>query len=278
MLGNKVNIINTSTVSGGSINEAYCLHTGKGKYMLKLNNKNAYPYMFACEVEGLNAIADTHTIGTPQVILQDDYADQSFLVLEWIESRRSTQKSDEALGLQLAQMHMHTSETFGFHQDNYMGSMKQSNRKHKTWADFYIEERLQPMVKAAVDYNRLKYTDLKSFEMLYSKLDKLFDEESPSLIHGDLWGGNYLISTDETPYLIDPAVNYGNRELDIAMTTLFGGFSPGFYHSYHEALPLNSGWQHRIDLWNLYPLLLHLNLFGASYLSQVRNALEKYLT
>ncbi|WDF53465.1 fructosamine kinase family protein [Mucilaginibacter sp. KACC 22063] len=277
VLKDNVKINSTTAVSGGSINQAYCLGTNQGKLMLKQNSKAAYPDMFACEALGLETIGDTRTIAVPQVILQSDFEDKSYLVMEWIESRRATEKGAERLGRKLARMHKHSHSAFGFNSDNYMGSMRQFNQKHETWSAFFVEQRLQPMVKAAIDKNKLNLTDLKNFELLYQKLNNLFDQEAPSLIHGDLWSGNYLIATNETPYLIDPAVSYGNREFDIAMTTLFGGFSPRFYEAYQETFPLNADWRQRIDLWNLYPLLLHLNLFGLSYLGQVRDALESYI-
>jgi len=133
------------------------------------------------------------------------------------------------------------------------------------------------MVSLAVDKRLLEYADAVNFEKLYAKLPELFDEEAPALLHGDLWSGNYLTTPADEPYLIDPAVYYGHREMDVAMTSLFGGFSNEFYQSYNEAFPLAKGWQQRTDLWNLYPLLVHLNLFGAGYLGRVRDALNRYL-
>ncbi len=277
VLNEPIQISGTKPVSGGSINQAYCLQTNAGKYMLKLNSKSAYPNMFACESIGLKTIADTNSIAVPRVILQDDLDDESFLIMEWIETLKPTEKASELLGRQLADMHRNNTAYFGFESDNYMGSLPQNNKKKDTWSSFYIEERLQPMVKIAFDKRLLNKTDVQNFDRLYSKLKNLFKEEPSSLIHGDLWGGNYLISTDEKPYLIDPAVSYGNREFDIAMTTLFGGFSESFYAAYNESFPLNKGWNERIELWNLYPLLLHLNLFGAGYLEQVREGVEEYI-
>jgi protein-ribulosamine 3-kinase len=158
-----------------------------------------------------------------------------------------------------------------------MGSLPQSNKKHESWADFFIAERLMPMVKMAIGKRLLDNADAAKFDKLYKNLPGIFDEEAPSLIHGDLWGGNYLVDIDENPYLIDPALTYGHREFDIAMTTLFGGFSNEFYGAYRESFPLAKGWEGRIDLWNLYPLLVHLNLFGMWYLGQVRGCLGRYV-
>lgn len=275
--GSAANIKNHIPVSGGSINEAYCLQTTAGLVMLKLNNTARYPGMFAREAEGLTTIFNAGAIAVPTVILQDDFDDESFLLMEWIESRRPTTKAFEQLGRQLAELHRHTAESFGFEGDNYIGSLPQNNKHHETWAEFFAEQRLKPMLEAAVETHLLNKADIQNFERLYARLPELFDEETPALLHGDLWGGNYLIRADEKPYLIDPAVYYGHREADIAMTTLFGGFSDAFYHAYLEAFPLQSGWRERLDLWNLYPLLVHVNLFGGSYVGQVREVLKRYV-
>jgi protein-ribulosamine 3-kinase len=270
-------ILSVAPVSGGSINAVYCLQTQGGKYLLKVNDSSRLPNMFRREAEGLQAIAAVKAITVPQIILQDEAGDTSFLLLEWIESRRPTVKASVLLGRQLAGMHRSTAVSFGFDTDNYMGSLTQSNKAHTAWSEFFIQERLMPMVKLAADKQLLIKVDIAGFERLYKKLPELFYEEAPSLIHGDLWGGNYLTDENGKPYLIDPAVSYGHREFDIAMTTLFGGFAREFYTAYHEAFALDKGWHERIDLWNLYPLLVHLNLFGASYLGQVRDCLGEYV-
>lgn len=275
ILGAKV--ISCLPVSGGSINQTYRLQTSKRDYFIKINNGKEFPGMFEAEAAGLKLISDTGAIAVPMVIATCEAGDESFLLMEWVDTRRPTAKASEQLGRALAEMHRHSAAFFGLDGDNYMGSLRQSNRQHQTWTEFFINERLQPMAKMAVDAGWLNRVDLGHFEALYSVLPGLFDEEPPALIHGDLWGGNYLIGEDETPYLIDPAVSFGHREFDIAMTTLFGGFSREFYAAYHEAFPLAPGWDDRTDLWNLYPLLVHLNLFGGGYLGQVRDALQRYL-
>lgn len=265
-----------SPVSGGSINSAWCLQTDEGKLMLKVNSKDAYPGMFRLEAEGLAAIRSTQTIAVPDVVLYGNFEANSFLIINWIDATRPTPQTSQQLGRQLAAMHRHTATHFGFSADNYMGSLPQSNRSHTTWSAFFINERLRPMVSLGVAKRLLNAQEAQSFEQLYQHLPALFDEEPPALLHGDLWGGNYLISSTGTPYLIDPAVSYGHREFDLAMTTLFGGFSEPFYEAYDEAHPLAPEWRTRTQLWNLYPLLMHLNVFGAGYLSQVREALHFY--
>ncbi len=273
----QVSVTGFKPVSGGSINDAFKLQTDKELFFLKINDKNAYPGMFEAEATGLKLIAKKGAIKVPDVIHPGNAGNESFLLLKWIESRRPTIRASSQLGMQLAQMHKQSNQYFGLDSDNYMGSLRQSNNKHLKWSSFFVEERLMPMVKTGIDKGLLNSKNVTEFEILYKNIPSLFDEEAPALIHGDLWGGNYLIGEDETPFLIDPAVSYGNREFDIAMTTLFGGFSTEFYQSYNETFPLQKDWQHRIDLWNLYPLLLHLNLFSLSYLPQVKDCLKQYI-
>ncbi len=272
-----VQIKNVSRVSGGDINQAYRLQTTLGDFFIKINSLHKFPGIFENEESGLAAIRKTNTIAVPEVVLQGDTGDESYLMLQWIEAGYGDAISSQKLGRQLALMHHDTAAQFGFEADNYMGSLHQSNKQHNNWALFFIEERLQPMVKMAVDKRELTQTDMYRFDELYKKLPDVFTEEPPALLHGDLWGGNYLIDTSGKPYLIDPAVSYGNREFDIAMTTLFGGFDRAFYDAYNQEFPLRPGWQQRLKLWNLYPLLVHVNLFGGMYANEVRGNLSAFI-
>ncbi len=276
-LGGKSSIHEIVEITGGSINEVYRLQTAAGFFILKLNSAQQFPTMFEQEAEGLEAIRKTKTVAVPEVISTGHLAYNSFLLLEYIETETKTSAAMQLFGSQLAQMHQNTASDFGFEKDNYMGSLPQSNKKHPSWQLFFVEERLKPMVKLAFDASFIDQKLVSDFESLYQKLGGFFEEEKPALIHGDLWGGNYLVGTEGKPYLIDPAVSYGFREFDLAMTHLFGGFSTDFYNAYQEGFPLQPNWQQRIDLWNLYPLLLHLNLFGTGYLGQVKSALKKYV-
>ncbi|PTQ96779.1 hypothetical protein C8P68_104268 [Mucilaginibacter yixingensis] len=268
-----VKIKDTSAVSGGDINQVYRLDTSSGQFLLKVNSKDAFPGMFAHEAQGLSAIRQTETIAVPDVIYQGYAGKESYLLLEWIETWYPSEQASKNLGRQLAAMHEHTADLFGFHQDNYMGSLPQKNNRHKSWSDFFVKERLKPMVKMAIESGQLNDNDQDDFDQLYEKLPGLHPDEPPALVHGDLWSGNYLINTKEQPYLIDPAVSYSNREFDIAMTALFGGFNATFYKAYNDAYPLQPGWQGRLKIWNLYPLLVHVNLFGGGYANQVRQIL-----
>lgn len=276
-LGLNASIKSIAPVTGGDINLAYRLQTTLGNFFIKINSRHKFPGIFESEESGLTAIRKTNAIAVPEVILQGATENETYLMLQWIDAGQSSGTSSQKLGRQLAQMHRNTSTQFGFKADNYMGSLHQSNKWHNSWAQFFIEERLEPMVKIAVNKNELVKSDMRQFNELYKKLPGLFTEEPPALLHGDLWGGNYLISTEAKAYLIDPAVSYGNREFDIAMTTLFGGFDRVFYEAYNQEFPLPPGWQQRLKLWNLYPLLVHVNLFGGMYARQVRENLSVFV-
>lgn len=270
-------VIVESPVSGGSINSCYKLRAGKQCFFLKINDSRKYPEMFLKEAEGLKTIRSTNAINVPAVIAQGTAGIEQYLILNWVEEKTGSRQAWEKLGENLAKMHQVSSHSFGLGYGNYMGSLGQSNKRHKSWASFFINERLIPQVQMATKKHLLDSTLTDKFNLLYDMLPELFSEEAPSLIHGDLWSGNYIITEGGEPVLIDPAISFGHREFDIAMTTLFGGFNQSFYDSYNNAFPLQKGWEKRLPLWNLYPLLIHLNLFGSSYLSPIKSSLAKYI-
>lgn len=264
-------------VGGGSINHCYRLTYSRKQYFLKVNSATAFPGMFGKEAGGLNILRNTSTIRVPEVIGLGEMNDEAFLVLEWIEAGKNDGQAQAKLGGQLASLHQTTMGYFGLDHDNYIGSLTQSNQKHTSWREFFIQERIEPQLKLAIDKNALPIEMARDFTTLYARLDRFYYEEKPSLIHGDLWSGNYLIAKDSGPYLIDPAIYFGNREMDIAMSTLFGGFPQNFYDGYNAAFPLQTGWAERLNLWNLYPLLVHVSLFGSSYVPQLKASLNRYL-
>ena len=264
------------TVSGGSINTCYQLKAGN-LYFLKINDALKFPDMFRAEAEGLKLIRETNTIHVPNVIAHGNSGTEQFLLMRWIESGRNSTYVQEDLGRQLAAMHQHTAAQFGLDHNNYMGSLTQSNRVHSDWTDFFIAERLEPQIKIAVQKGLVSGSLHSDFQLLFSRLNNLYPREKPALVHGDLWSGNYMISASGEPLLIDPAAAFAHREVDIAMSTLFGGFDADFYRAYNEVFLLENAWEQRLDLWNLYPLLIHLNLFGAGYLQQVKSCLKRYL-
>jgi protein-ribulosamine 3-kinase len=270
-------IMRAEPVPGGDINQVYRLKTNSGQYLIKINSASRFPDMFIKEADGLAIIANTGAVNVPQAIALGEAAGYSFLLMDWVEAGQSGNAGMAKLGEGLANLHRNTLVLFGFGEDNYIGSLHQSNRIHGEWSDFYIEERLDPLLKMAVDSGMLEPADTRQFERLYAKLPELFEPESPALLHGDLWSGNFIIDKNNRPYLIDPAVYYGHREMDIAMTMLFGGFRAAFYDAYQYHYPLAKGFEQRLKLWSLYPLLVHVNLFGGGYVQQLRSYLGTYL-
>jgi len=265
-------------VSGGSINSCWRVSYNKDSFFIKVNSAVNYPGMFKAEAAGLTELQSHNVIKVPGVIGEGEVGGYQFLILEWINQGRNSVQSEELFGRQLADLHRIKHAKFGLDYNNYMGSLPQPNELTESYADFFIEYRLKPQVEIALSKKLLPLELERSFNSVYGILGSMLDNEVfPSLVHGDLWSGNYLIDTSGSPVLVDPAISFSNREIDIAMTTLFGGFSNRFYESYHESFPLAKGWQERMDLWNLYPLLIHLNLFGTGYLRQIQSALNKYV-
>ncbi|TXG35246.1 fructosamine kinase family protein [Seonamhaeicola maritimus] len=268
-------IINVSSIGGGDISRAYKADTSNCAYFLKMNSVSALN-IFKTEAYGLDLIAKTNTIKTPNIIAFGKFENASFLLMDFIESKRASAEDYEILGEQLAALHKCTSENFGLDKDNYIGSLPQSNTTHNTWVEFYTYERLLPQLEIAKQIGLLSGSESPPEQRIIGQLESLFNGIKPSLLHGDLWSGNYLISKVGEPYLIDPAVYYGHNEVDIAMTKLFGGFGNTFYESYHSHFPSYSNTSARIEIYQLYYLLVHLNLFGSSYYGSVVTILNKY--
>lgn len=269
----------TSFLSGGCINPSVRLDTSQGPFFLKWNDAARFPAMFEKEALGLQALANSQTLKIPQVIGTGEVEGTSYLLLEFLEKTVGTSKSWHQLGHQLAAMHQHTSGQFGWDSDNYIGSLPQYNAKHESWISFFRAERLMPQVALGAQKGLIRADVQKQFDLLCQKLPELMPSATkPSLLHGDLWSGNVLMTLHDTPCLVDPAVYYGHREAELAFTQLFGGFPNSFYDAYQEAYPLENGYRQRVDLFNLYPLLVHLNLFGEGYLWDIKSILQTYLT
>jgi len=271
-LGQECIVSGTAPVHGGDINACSKLTTNLGLYFVKQNSGHSYPNMFRNEANGLKALS-TSSFKIPQVILAGD----DFLVLEWLEKEKPSSTFWTQFGQSLAKMHQIQDSQFGFEEDNYIGSLTQSNARKNDWASFFIENRIEIQVKLAVDRGQLSKHLLGKFEQLYSRVEHWFPVEKPSLLHGDLWGGNAMCSLEDKPTLFDPAVYYGHREMDLAMTKLFGGFSAEMYRAYDRVFPLEKGFEERVNLCNLYPLLVHVNLFGGGYAYQVEQILKRFI-
>jgi protein-ribulosamine 3-kinase len=273
----EISSIHLSPVGGGSINDSYQVRINSNiRYFLKLNSITKYPSLFGKEKNGLEFLCQQKIILTPSVILCDELDDRQVLLLEWIENGVKTEQFWNQFGEQLAKLHLVTNSHFGFIEDNYMGALPQMNKPHQTWIDFFIHCRLQPQIKIAKEKQLFQTKHLAAFENLYKKLSAMFNNEKPALLHGDLWSGNFICNKNSEPVLIDPAVYFGHRSMDLAMTTLFGGFDKQFYDSYNHHYPFPKNYHEQWQICNLYPLLIHLNLFGLGYLGQIENTLRKF--
>lgn len=267
----KVFAENHSSVHGGDINSAYKLSTNHGEFFVKENDGTRFPKMFMKESNGLKTLTQS-PFKVPQVILEKE----NFLVLEWLEKEREEPiEYWRKRGTSLAELHQITNENFGFSEDNYIGSLPQINTRKENWSAFFIENRLEYQVKLGLDDGRISKDLVMKFEKLYYKFENLFPIEKPSLLHGDLWSGNVMNVIGNTPAIFDPAVYFGHREMDLAMTKLFGGFHRGMYEAYQVSNPLEVGFEERVGLCNLYPLMVHVNLFGGAYEVQVNQILNR---
>ena len=271
-----LNVQRYEPVHGGDINSAYYLFTSAGKYFLKVNDKNKYPLMFAREASGLDKLRELCTLKIPQVIKQGSCNDQQYLLLEWLEKGSPKKDMWENFGKALAMMHKQPQQYFGLNEDNYIGSLDQNNDPHDEWHSFYSECRIKPLVKKLFDAGDLSAMDIRDADLFCNNLKTILPGESPSLLHGDLWAGNYMIISSGYAAIFDPAVYCGHREMDIGMTKLFGGFDQRFYEAYNETYPLEKGWENRLPITQLYPLLVHAVLFGGHYIDSVRNIFNAF--
>ena len=267
-------VLRHSAISGGDIFQAYRIETKSDVFFCKVQMKHVAFDMFKAESKGLDAIRRSGAILAPQVYSCEKWGEGAVMIMEYLESKRPSESELAKFGEQLAHLHQQTNSQFGWESDNFIGSLPQSNAKDANWTSFYVHERLRPQMQMAVEGALLSHKEIPSVEKMKEVLSDLFSGLKPSLLHGDLWGGNYLISPEGIPYLIDPAVYYGHNEVDIAMSRLFGGFGSAFYRSYESNIPLDQLSDDRIRIYQLYYLLVHLNLFGRSYYTGVVSILK----
>ena len=263
-------------VGGGSINQSFRIEGSDGsRYFLKLNDTK-HQQFFVAEAAGLAAIAATNTLRVPQVIAHGTSEGINFLVLEYLQL--GVRGDARRLGEQLAALHRNTANRFGFPQDNFIGSTPQPNGWADDWLDFWRERRLGFQLQLAAQ-NGYGGELQRQGEKLMDALPEFFAgyTPQPSLLHGDLWSGNHAYLPDGTPVIFDPACYYGDRECDLAMTELFGGYPAAFYDTYRAAYPLDTGYANRRELYNLYHILNHANLFGGGYARQAEGAMQRLL-
>jgi len=284
--GSTVTVVGLRSVRGGDINRCALITLSTGGRLFLKENPDAPPGMFAAEAAGLEALRSAEACRVPDTIAvgsaatRDGAVDSSYLLLEYIEQGGETPQFWERFGTELAQLHRWRSPDFihfGFPEDNFIGLTPQPNGSSEQWIPFFRDERLGYQVQLAESRGLLSGEMHNALGRVMDRLDSLLIEpETPSLLHGDLWSGNFLAAVSGEPVLIDPAVSCGHREADLAMTQLFGGFDPRFYEAYAEALPLEPGYAERKPIYNLYHLLNHLNLFGRTYEESIRQVLRKY--
>lgn len=264
-------------VGGGCINAATVVRGGDQRYFVKSNDA-AKLDMFTAEAAGLNELAQAQAIRVPAPICWGTSGEQAYLVLEYVEQGQPRSESMTWLGQELAQLHRRPNEHYGWHRDNTIGATLQVNTPSNDWIDFWQRHRLGFQLELA-KRNGHGGKLQRQGERLVSDLGAFFRASTPaaSLLHGDLWSGNYTFDEHGHPVIFDPAVYYGDRETDLAMTELFGGFPSRFYDAYREAYPLEAGYAIRKTLYNLYHVLNHLNLFGGGYLSQAERMIDMLL-
>jgi fructosamine-3-kinase len=261
-------------VSGGDINQAFSVVLADEQRVFVKTNPNAPEKMFTLEARGLEWLRETGTVRVPRVLAVSESTPR-FLILEYLEPRRRTNDYDQVLGRELAALHRAPAAGFGLDYDNFIANLPQSNDAKQSWAEFYVEERLRSQLGRAVSKRNAPAHWTSRFERLFAKLSEFVPNEPPQRLHGDLWNGNVHVGSNGGPCLIDPAVYAGHREVDLAMMRLFGGFGASVFAAYEEAFPLLPGSQERVALYQLYPLLVHVNLFGGSYVQQVEARLSR---
>ena len=266
-----------SSVSGGCIANSEVLTLKSGEQVF-LKTGNAVSQMYYCEANGLKELKKANVIKIPEVYLVND----DFLLIEHVNQGSRDSRFFETFGHQFAEMHRITSSNFGFFEDNFIGATPQINTSNGVsrynWSEFYFQNRLLYQFQLA-EQNGYATTELRrGIEHIKQVIDTLLEpvHEPPTLLHGDLWSGNFMIGANSIPVIIDPAVYYGNREADLAMTKLFGGFETRFYDAYYESYPLPDGYRERENLYILYHVLNHLNLFGQGYYHQALSLIESY--
>lgn len=275
-LGFGTKLKSASLVAAGNHNQGIQLESSEGFFFLKLNFDHERDILFK-ESTGLKLLKESTFLKVPSTFGAGRIGDYNYLLTEFIRTGRSQLEYWENLGLGLAHLHLTHAEKFGLEEDNYIATIPQKNNQSSNWGDFFIQERLDPLVGKAYFEQLIPLDFLKKFQEIYPKIDSYFPKEKPALVHGDLWSGNVLITSEGEPCLIDPAIYYGHREMDLAFSKLFGGFDAVFYESYESVFPIEPEFERRMAIYNLYPLLVHLNLFGTSYLPSIERTVTKLI-
>lgn len=272
-------IVSVQSISGGDIAQAQRIDTKEGQFFVKSASFPNAKELFEKEVQGLKELKKSNTIGIPDIIGTYSFGDHHCLILDYIATKPAESHEMAVFGRQLAALHLSAkTDLFGFESNNLIGRLPQNNSKNKDWSTFYVEGRLLPQFELAYNQGLLGSSEIPQADICFKRCNELFGKVEPCLLHGDLWSGNYFIDMEGSPYLIDPSVYYGHNEVDLAMTKLFGGFSNAFYDAYYEIIPPHENLKDLVDIYQLYYLLVHLNLFGISYRPSVHKIIKNYLS
>jgi fructosamine-3-kinase len=274
-LGKEIRIKDARLIAAGTMNQGTGLITGSGNFFLKTNHLEDSD-IFLKEKQGLDVMRGATSLQVPEVVHWGRLEDTNFLLLEWIPSANRSTSYWEVLAEGLAELHMCNAAEFGWDTANYISILPQRNKRQAAWYMFFIEERLEPMIQRALFHGLIDGAFLEQFRRIYPKIAGIFPKELPAFLHGDLWQGNVLVNGSGAPALIDPAVYFGHREMDLAFSKLFGGFDEDFYEAYDQVFPLEPGFDERVEVYNLYPLLVHLNLFGSGYLAGIKKTVRRF--
>ncbi|NKI32138.1 fructosamine kinase family protein [Croceivirga thetidis] len=273
----KQEVVSITPLTGGDIASAQKVRTTTGDFFVKSASFPNALQLFNKEILGLEKLRQTGAINIPEVIGIHKTNKACSLILSFIENRTPKAIDMQTFGRALAKMHLESTEVkFGLETENFIGKLPQDNTPNSNWSEFYVLNRILPQLNMAQTNGHISPKQVPSTTKMVNTCEHIFGEVSPALLHGDLWSGNYLISTEGKPYLIDPAVYYGHNEVDLAMSKLFGGFSSDFYGAYHEILPAHQNQKKLVEIYQLYYLLVHLNLFGTSYRRPCLQILETY--
>ena len=265
-----------SSVPGGDINEAYKIVTTSNTYFAKVNSSPIAKDMFEKEALGLQLLKEKSGINVPVVLSSGTIKNKSYLLLNWIEQGKANNDTNKNLAVQLALLHKVSNSFFGLDHNNYIGNLPQKNKGHKNWLEFYFSNRIELQIEKAINSNLIHKKYIRKTELMFVKIESDYPKVIPSLLHGDLWSGNYIINNNGKVVFIDPAIYYGCREMDIAMMKLFGGFANEVFNIYNELFPLDYQWQSRLKFHQLYYILVHVNLFGGSYISSAQSIIDYY--